>query len=137
MGEASTSSLENTKAKIFKTITLRFHDIDACIKQIENQVKKYPIDSYIRLRGKKDHVAMVGFDEIKKRFPYFVFSKITIEEELLGSRLMDEPETEEYYAPITITRENIQGLLLAELQSRQPLTLRQQGLCEQFLEEVC
>ena len=108
-GESRYFFIENKNAKIFKTINLKFKDIDRTVKQITKNICNLPNDSYIRLRANKDHPAIIGFEELRKKFPNCVLSKITFEEEkdIQSRNLVDERDTEIFFNVITITKENI------------------------------
>lgn len=130
--------IENKKAKIFKTINIRTLDMDACIQQIEKQTAKLPIDSYVRIKAKRDHPIILGFEEIKKRFPFFVMSKITTEEEEQNQfNLIEEIQDTGEYTPITITKDNIQTLMFEEIRQRYEFTPTQFAIAERDLQEVC
>jgi UDP-2,3-diacylglucosamine pyrophosphatase LpxH len=129
--------IENKAAKIFKTIKIRSLDLDQCVQQIERQTAKLPTDSYIRIKAKKDHPIIIGFDEIKKRFPHFVMSKITIEEEDQNKfNLIEDVQDQSVYIPITITRDNIQALLFDEIRQRYDFSPQQYLIAERDLQEA-
>lgn len=129
--------IENKKAKIFKTINIKFNDVDAAIQQIERHTAKLPSDSYVRIRAKKDHPLMIGIDEVKKRFPLFHITKITIEEEDANQfTLIDDIKDTPDYIPITITKDNIMALLMEEIKSKYEFSTNQLLIAERNLEEV-
>jgi hypothetical protein len=129
--------IENKMAKTFKTFTLRGKDIDDAISMIANRTKNFLPNSYVRIRAPKDHPAIIGFDEFKKRFPHFVVTKITPEEEELENHsLVDDLEQDSDYVPITITRENITSMLMEEINSKHSLTAAQQHIALCTMEEV-
>ena len=129
--------IENKCAKIFKTIPLRTLDVDQCVQQIDRLTSKFPTDSYVRIKAKRDHPVIIGFDEIKKRFPHFVMSKITTEEEEENKfSLIDETQAVPDYIPITITKDNIQTLLFAEIKQKYDLSSQQLSIAEKNILEV-
>lgn len=129
--------IENKEAKIFKTITLKSKDVDASIEQIERQTRGLKTDSYVRIRASKDHPAIIGFDELKKRFPLFVMTKITKEEEAeISHNLIDDVSEDVLYTPITITKDNVGNLLLDAVNAAAPLTARQTEIYNRIMSEV-
>lgn len=129
--------IENKRAKVFKTINLKFNDVDAAIQQIERHTAKLPSDSYVRIRAKKDHPLIIGFDEVKKRFPLFNISKITTEEEDTNQfTLVEDIKDTGEYIPITITKDNITTLLMDEIKSKYEFSANQLLIAERNLQEV-
>jgi DNA repair exonuclease SbcCD nuclease subunit len=129
--------IENKQAKIFKTINLRFNDVDAAIQQIERHTAKLPVDAYVRIRAKKDHPLIIGFDEVKKRFPLFHFTKITLEEEDDNRfSLIEDVKEQPDYIPITITKDNISTLLMDEIRTKYEFSVNQLRIAERNLLEV-
>ena len=106
--------IENKLSKSFRTVNLRVRDIDETIKQIERVADKLRQGSYIRLRAKKDHPALIALAEVKRRFPAFVITKIAIEdeEEIQSYNLVEDICADDDYIPITITESNIQALMM-------------------------
>lgn len=137
-GSCEYSFIENVGAKKFITIQLKGNDIDSGIRQIEKKTANLPIDAYVRIKAKKDHPLLLALDEIKKRFPYFVISKITLEEEAetLTNSLIDEIDHKNTYEAITICPDNIEMLLFAEIKIRHDLTENQLAMCRKVLNEA-
>lgn len=128
--------IENTQAKRFVTLVLKAKDIDATIQYIGKKTKSLPIDSYVRLKASKHHPALIGFDELKKHFPFFYLSKLTLEEEedLQRKDLIDEVCSDESkYVPITITSDNLQTLLFDEIRDKYQLSVAQWDIAETAL----
>lgn len=128
--------IENKLAKRFITLTLRSKDVDASIAMIAKKTHKLPIDSYVRIRAKKDHPLMIGIDELKKRFPYFVFTKIAIDEVEFSGQLVEDVAKDPSYIPITISKDNIRALLVDEIVTKHALTAAQHSIAHRFMDEV-
>lgn len=117
-GDHSFCFIENPHAVIYKTLMLKSQDIAGSVKEIEKLCKPYPKGSHIRLKASKTHPAIVAFDELRKKFIDFNFSKLTLEEEEEQTRhqksdsIVDESKP---YQAITITPDNVGGLLAAEI----------------------
>ena len=121
--------LENKKAKIFKTITLKLADVDRCLEFIDKQLLKIPINSYIRIKARKDHGVYQAFEELKLRYPLYHLSKKSLEDE-------EEAVHNEYindllgmeYSSVQIERSNITTLLFDEIQKKHSLNTAQQTI---------
>lgn len=109
--------IPNTRAKIFKTINIKYKDTDKATKQIRNQIKDIPAGSYIRIRISKDHVFYNGFDDLKTLFPFHILERHAIEDEVEDSKSLAEEiiPSNDNFVPIAITPSNIKTLLLEEI----------------------
>jgi DNA repair exonuclease SbcCD nuclease subunit len=127
--------IENKQAKIFKTLTLKSLDADASVSYIEKKLSKIPSDAYIRLKAAKNHAVYIGFEQLKIRFPFYNFSKMSLEDEnesVYNARvnlLMDND-----YSSIQINKENINNLLLESISKRHTLTNDQQTVYSKVME---
>lgn len=110
--------IENKHAKLFKTVTLRTKDLDKSIALIDKAASKLPTDSHLRIKASKLHPAFLGFEELKLRYPLLNLSKISTEEEAEDYLLVDNSLPATPYTPITISKDNIVGLLSEEVFSK-------------------
>lgn len=130
--------IENKQAKTFKTVILKKPDLDAAINQIDKATRGLRTGSFIRIKAAKAHPALIAFDEIKKKFPFFEFSKLSFEDEAISSaeaRETDLLNSSDIYVPVTITEENIKLLLKAEVETRHQFTDRQWQTFDRIMEE--
>lgn len=117
--------IENTKAMLYKTVTLKDSDVATAIKQLEKATSSFPKGAHVRLKASKNHPAIVAFDELRKRFIDFNLSKLTLEEEKEQSErqqtdsLIDQAKP---YQAITITPDNLEALLTTEIKASHVLT---------------
>ena len=125
--------IENKGAKGFKTVTLRSTDLNKCYKQIDRAVSSMRSGDYVRIKAKKDHPLYNAFDELKLRFPMFIFSK-------LGEDIDDVKEKQNElddslgYTPLNITQENVIPLLMESILPKYQLQLSQIELLTSILE---
>lgn len=104
--------IENKGAKTYKTITIRSRDMDKVIHNLTKQLKVIKSDSYVRIKAVKDHPVYTALDEIKLRFPEFVFTKVTEESVVDKANLATRNAIEvSDYTPISITKDNIIELI--------------------------
>lgn len=106
--------IANKHAKIFKTIEIKSSNLDTALAQIDREVKKVPHESYIRIKAPKLHAVFMAFPEIKKKYPFLIFSKLSTEDETshIQATIQDNG-----YTVIEIRQENVIDLILNELPS--------------------
>lgn len=128
--------IENKKAKIFKTITLKSNDIDQCYLQIDKILAKIPHNSYIRIKAKKNHPIYSAFEEFKLRYVMYYFSKKSEEDEDEDKYLLvtDVLQSDVAYTPITLTPQNIVLSLMTEIRAKHQLNVQQDQLLTSILE---
>jgi UDP-2,3-diacylglucosamine pyrophosphatase LpxH len=133
--------IENTKARLHKTLTIKQTDIDSILQYIAKRVANYPHDSYVRIKANKDNPVIIGFQEVRKKFPFLNLTKKTLEEEALEKQYSERNEyvvdKNDLYVPITITKENIDGLLTTAITTRYPdVTQEQLRMVSELLKEI-
>ena len=117
--------IENKKAKVYKTVNIKTNDLDKAIKQISKELLKLPVNSFIRIKAKKNNPAYLGLNEIKKLFPMCNFSKKAIEEETEVEKDKLIENENNVYLPIDINKENIKQLLLDIITKKYEITNKQ------------
>ena len=117
--------IENKKAKVYKTVNIKTNDLDKAIKQISKELLKLPVNSFIRIKAKKNNPAYLGLNEIKKLFPMCSFSRKAIEEEIEVEKDKLIENENNVYLPIDINKENIKQLLLDVITKKYELTNKQ------------
>ena len=132
-GNNAYTFVENKFAKIYKTIHVRYNDLDKAISQVTAVLDKIPPESYVRIKAKKDHPIFQGLSTFKKSYPFITFSKLSEEDEETDKRIQDIVDKDEEYTPINLNRENIVTLLMAEVKSRYKLDDNQFALLEKHL----
>lgn len=135
-GRYTARFIENERAKPFLTWTLKPMTLEASIVWLERKVRKLPRQAYLRLKGPKDHPALLAFDSIRQQFPFLHWSKladteVTSEE---TPSLSADPTT--LYRGITFTADNLPILLLDRIQSRHDCDPVQQTLLDHLLRRV-
>jgi DNA repair exonuclease SbcCD nuclease subunit len=127
--------IENKQARVFKTLTLKSLDVDISVAYIEKKLSKIPSDAYIRLKAAKNHGIYVGFEQLKIKFPFYNFSKMSLEdvdESAYNARVSVLMDTD--YASIQINKENINSLLLEAITKKHVLTNDQQAIYNKAIE---
>ena len=105
--------VENKNAKIFKSIDCIDLTLEETINKVDLEVKDLPPASYVRVISNKDNPIFSNMNVLIKRHPLFVWSKLSkdVEEE---EELVEE-NTDSEYVPITITNQNIKGLIMERI----------------------
>ena len=130
----SYSFIENKRAKIFKTIILKFKDLDKSFAQIDKVLNKVPENSFIRIKANKDHPLYVAFDELKIKFPMYNFTKTNLEDEVdNNSVIRNTVVLEKEYTPITINRDNVITLIMREVKTKHDLSPSKLELLNEML----
>lgn len=128
--------IENTNAKQYKTITVRYNDLDKAISQVTNVVDKLPPESHVRIKAKKDHPILQGLATFKKSYPFIHFTKLGEEDEDTEKKIKELIDSQADYQPININRENIVTLLMGEVSSKYQLDNSQVSLLEKYLNKL-
>lgn len=127
--------IENTKAKIYNTILLNYNDYEKSIIYIRNKLKGLKYNSRIRIKANKNHPVFLAFNELKKRFPFYVFSKKNIEDDVIqNTENKINVNNNITYTPITINKDNIKNLLLESLENKISFNNKQLEFFEQLFE---
>lgn len=116
--------IENRNAKIFKTIDVSNLDIESSNTLIRKEIKKYPTDSYIRVRFNSDHELNSNFSELK-----FEFNLYNLEKEIKKKRNKKEKEiklSNNNNFNIELNRRTINKEIIKELESMN-LTKKQES----------
>jgi hypothetical protein len=125
---------ENKNAKVFLTLPLKAMDLERSIRHIERKVKTLPKGSYVRLKATRDHPALLAFDSIRSQFLFLNWSKLVVDDvvetETAPSRLLDR------YHGLTLTAENLPGLLLERVHARYDCTDMQKQILDTLLRAV-
>lgn len=129
--------IENKGAKIFKTIEIRVKDLEKSLAQINKILSKLPHNSYIRIKAAKDHPLYVAFDELKIKFPMYIFSKASLEEDIDANAIAAQVvQLDEEYIPITINETNIVPLIMEEVKTKYDLPVKKMELLGRLLEDI-
>lgn len=129
--------IENKGAKIFKTIELKFPDLDRSLVQVQKVLSKIKDNSYVRIMANKNHPLYIAFEELKDRYPMYVFTKTSKEDELEKERaIQNSAVLDEQYSAITINRENIVSLIMHEVKTKHNLNPEKLFLLNNQLEKL-
>lgn len=110
--------IENTKAKIFKTIDITNRDLDTSLAYIKQQCQQLPTDSCIRLRADKEHLIFSDMSTVMSMFPTFTWTKIINTKEQIDNQIT-QVDIQDTYTPIIINKENIEQQLLDRMSQKQ------------------
>lgn len=102
--------MENKHAKIFLTVRVHFLSLEETIETIDRQVQALPEGSQVRVEANYDHPIFANMEMLIRRHPLFTWTKLPREDEEQETAAIIEDET--IFIPITLTRDNIGGLLM-------------------------
>lgn len=128
--------IENTHAKIFKTIEVRNVDLDKVLARIDKVASSVPNNSYIRIKAKATHAIYIAFDELKLKYPMLYFVKAKLEDESDNFNTNLSLSTDDNFIPITITMDNIIELLTSEIKAKHSLSDAQLLTLSGILEHI-
>lgn len=116
-GEDYYEFIENTNAMIFKTIDVRFAELERSIAQVERELSRLPNDSYVRIKASKLHPMFAYIPELRKRFPFLHIEKLSKEEEQEKSQASEQVISVTYNV-VEIRPENVIDLIIEEITSQ-------------------
>ena len=119
----------NPKAKVYKTLEMREASVEDIMRKLDSL--DLPYDSAIRLSVNSTDPICTVFREVSMRYPQY---ELTLDRE--KSKQLDERiESIKFsYEPITITKDNIRGLLMERMVSK--LSQPDLKACMRLLTEV-
>lgn len=128
--------IENKRAKIYKTIAVRFKDLEQALRSLYKQLNEIPKNSFIRIKAKKDHPIYSAIDEIKLMYPALTFTKVTEESLAEDKAIIDSNMFHDDYIPVAITPENIIDLVTSEIETSYDFTEDQMSTASNILKRT-
>lgn len=135
-GDTRFDFIENKLAKTFKTIVFRDKDLEKSQDKLLKELRKLKPDSYVRIKASTDHPLYAGLEAVKRKYPEFNFSRISLDKEEKSTQLLNTIQTEADYVPIMITKDNIKTLLLDAIRSQYSLTQNEYSILDSILENT-
>lgn len=134
-GEWEVVFVENKGAKKFVTVRCQAFTLEETLVEINHVVQDLPKGSHVRLDLDREHPLNASIDVLIRTFPMISWEKKIrgTEEEL---ELSDTISLDEEYTPITITRENIEELLMARITHHESMTNELMDIARAHLQEV-
>ena len=86
--------------------------LEETLAEVEAQVIKLPDNSHVRVKASADNPILTNMEALIRMFPMLVWSKKVDE---IEAEVVDIVEDLTEYTPITLTRDNLEGLLLERL----------------------
>lgn len=126
--------IQNKLAKTFKTINIRQKDLDLALVYLEKELGKLKINSHVRIKADKDHPILRIYEDVRKKYPLFIFSKLTNETELENNQVQADQLSE--FTHITMSETNIVELLIDEIQTERILNIDEKKLITECLNSI-
>lgn len=129
--------IENTLAKIYKTIHVKSNDIHAAMKQVAKVVDKLTNNSHVRIKAKAGHPILQGIKTLGTMYPFIIFTKLTEEDDEGKLKMeLEKVALSDEYKPISLTKDNIIPLLMSEIITKYNLDNKQLELLEAHLNKI-
>lgn len=129
--------LENKLSKIYKTLQVRYKDLDKALLSLTKTAKSLPDGSYLRVKTHRGHPILNVLDQTQREYPFIHFSKLVEEDEEERRQLIKQEDlTRLDYTPIDINRGNIVNMLLDEVKLNHTIDPHIQLQLEKKLEEI-
>ncbi len=127
--------IENKLAKTFVTLNVKEMSLEKSLDYIEKKTKNLRVDSFVRIKAKKDSVVFKNFELIKKKFIDLRLSKFTDDEDTsMVSTYVDINLGE--YEPIILRPETIEGALVSVIESKYTLDSDSMNILKSQLKEA-
>ena len=104
--------IENRLAHPFITIKIKGTQLEPAIKQIAKRMATIPVNAYVSVKAIASHPVFITFDELQRKYPLHTLTKSVDKEDLPK---ISAPLIELDYTPITITPDNVVGMVLEEM----------------------
>lgn len=101
--------IENTHAKVYKTITVK-GDIESALTTIDKALRKIPFGSYIRIQAPAVHPIFQGFETLRQKYPLFTFSKKATVKDV--EKVSIQPVN---YTPIVLSKDTLTEAICEEV----------------------
>ena len=112
--------IENKYSQLYKSFDIDSLTLEETIDYLDKTIKEYPVDSFVRLTALSTHPVFFNMKELIGRFPYITFSRLIKEKN--GKQTAEQSEdldiNSSEYLPITLTKDNIPGLLKIKLNTK-------------------
>jgi hypothetical protein len=107
--------IENTNAMRFNTLNVSGKSLEDTLSFIREYVDQLPDFSHVRIRAESNHPIFTNMDSLIRIAPLLFFAKDPVRDK--EKALAPLAEADIKFVPITITRENISGLILERIAS--------------------
>lgn len=104
--------VENQGAKQFVTVDCTGLDSEQSLEKIDHEVGLMAEGTFVRVAAQQGHPIFDNMELLIRHYPFFTWSKLVREEDSEEAELVEE---ETLYIPITLTRDNLPGLLMERL----------------------
>lgn len=116
-GNHQTKFIDNPTAKRYVTIDCKFADVEDSIRHIDNIVQTLPSDSFLRIRSNYANPILANIGVLQSRWPTMRWESC-VDEEKEQNDIELEIENEQDYVALSVTADNIRGLLNERLLSK-------------------
>lgn len=129
--------IQNKGAKIYKSISVDGLDLEQAMAKFDKETKGLPLDSHVRIISRKNHPIVAGLRELQiARSDYNITIKTLEDLEEEGNLIQSKTVIDTTYTPITITRDNVNTLILEGVMAKYSLSSDELNQLNSLLEEL-
>lgn len=104
--------VENTHAMRFATIDCTGLDLEQTLAKVDREAQGLPEGSHARVQGDADNPIFANMELLVRQLPMLVWGKKINEEKEQTDAVVEDATV---YAPITLTKDNLEGMLVNRL----------------------
>lgn len=118
-GENSFEFIENTRARIFKTITVKTKDLEKGIEQVRKVLEGLPSNAHVRISSGPSNPINSVIDNFKLAYPGMKFKKHKDKKQIEDTpdKLRETMELGSTYTSVAITSDNIVSLVMSAVET--------------------
>jgi hypothetical protein len=114
-GEHEVTFVETVNAKRFVTVDCTGLTIDETIERVDLVAGRLPPGSFVRVEADANNPIFTNMEVLIRRYPIFTWSKLPRTEDEEEHSVIEE---ETLFVPITLTKDNLPGMLMERLLRR-------------------
>lgn len=125
--------IENKYAKIYKTFTIK-KPLEESLPKLEKDLSHLPKESHVRIKAKTGHPILESLPELRKRFPFLIFTKDFDDKE--KPKKAAEIFKQVHRETVILNKSTINQAILDEIQVKTPITVAQQNHLNELLNKL-
>lgn len=134
--ESGYTLIENKNAKIYKTIKVRFLELEKALAYTRKQLLELPNDSYVVIKAALGNPILQNIDLLKREFMFLYIEKDTLTENDVPKPKLHSLLQGKDYEPIYIHKENICDKLITAISEKNHITDTQKHSLRNILEKL-
>lgn len=132
-GQDEIRFVENTGAKIYKTVNCSGLSLEEAIRRLDEVCRELPVGSFVRIEAEREDAIVNSLDTLKKNHPQFHWSTKISNRKTVGDDVL--VNLQKKYQGVEIRPDNIAKLLLERVRQKSD-DAQVLARCEELLNEV-